>query len=154
MEILIADDQSEKHRTIEEFLNESFQSCSIDHSYSFKSTRDKIISKKYDIILLDMTMPSFDSKQNVEIMSEVKKRALAGRDIVQTMNYRCINSHVIIVTQFDVFGRHNQLTSIEEIATDLIHTYPNLVKGYILWDYQGDSWKDSLKKLIEDSEID
>lgn len=154
MDILIADDQAEKHRTLKAFLEEHFNSYVIDHSYSFKSTRDKIISQKYDIILLDMTMPSFDSKQNVESISEVKKRALAGRDIVQTMNYRCIQSSVIIVTQFDVFGRHNQLTSIEEIATDLILTYPNLVKGYVLWDYQGDSWKDTLKKLIEEIKID
>lgn len=147
--ILIADDQQEKQRSLKEFLEHNFSDYITDSSYSFRSTREKIINNNYSLILLDMTMPSSDSKTHSDFVSDGKGRALAGKDIIQTMHYRKTEIPVIIVTQFDVFGRHNQLTSIEDIASDLLSNYPSIVKGYILWDYQGETWKDVLLNLIK-----
>lgn len=148
--VLIADDQQEKQRSLHEFLKSNFNGYETDSAYSFRSTREKIINNHYSLILLDMTMPSSDSKTHSDFVSDGKGRALAGRDIVQTMYYRKIDVPVIIVTQFDVFGRHNQLTSIEEISGDLLHNYPTIVKGCILWDYQSENWKDALLNLIKE----
>ncbi|ENG8680287.1 hypothetical protein ACOBM3_17090 [Enterobacter hormaechei] len=146
--ILIADDQLEKQRSLKNFLENNFNEYTLDSSYSFRSTREKIIKNKYSLILLDMTMPSSDSKTNSDFVSDGKGRALAGSDIIQTMHYRMMDTPVIIVTQFDVFGRHNQLTSIEEITSELLSNYPSIVKGFVLWDYQSDNWNNILLNLI------
>ncbi|MEQ9941511.1 hypothetical protein ABRP58_05565 [Pectobacterium aroidearum] len=147
--VLIADDQQEKQRSLKEFLEQNFNNYISDSSYSFRGTREKIINNKYSLILLDMTMPSSDNKTHSDFVSDGKGRALAGRDIIQTMHYRMMETPVIIVTQFDVFGRHNQLTSIEDIASDLLSNYPTIVKGYVLWDYQSENWKGVLLNLIK-----
>jgi CheY-like chemotaxis protein len=148
MKILVADDQDSKQESLTEFIVSNFKDTEIDHSYSFKGTRDKIIKNRYDLVLLDMTMPSFDSQPDKDNIVDGKNRALAGKDIIQTMAYRQIIYNVIIVTQFDVFGRHYQMTSIDEIIEPLVSDYPEIVKGYVLWDYQSDTWKTKLLNMI------
>ncbi|WP_275234883.1 hypothetical protein [Pantoea ananatis] len=148
MKVLIADDQDSKQESLNDFMTSNYSNIIIDKSYSFKGTRDKIIRNSFDLILLDMTMPSFDSQPDKDNIVDGKNRALAGKDIIQTMVYRQIISNVIIVTQFDVFGRHYQMTSIDEIIEPLVKDYPDIVKGYVLWDYQSDSWQANLLNII------
>ncbi|WP_261138514.1 response regulator [Serratia quinivorans] len=147
MNILIADDSNQKQIIIREFISTEYPSAEITQTYSFSSTINKINSHEYRILLLDMTMPTYEVEEKSK--PDNKMRTLAGKDVITKMAYRKKLIPTIIVTQFDVFGRHNHLSSIKDIAEELIHTYPDIVKGYVLFDLQSESWKKDLKVHIE-----
>jgi len=77
MKVLIADDQESKQTSLNQFMNSNFKDLDIDKSYSFKGTRDKIIKNKYDLVLLDMTMPSFDSQPDKDNIVDGKKKSFS-----------------------------------------------------------------------------
>ncbi|WP_251265578.1 hypothetical protein, partial [Enterobacter hormaechei] len=78
---------------------------------------------------------------------------LAGKEIISSMAYRKLYSPVILVTQFEVFGRHNQLTSIDDIFDEINGLYPDIIKGSVLFDFQSDSWKSKLDNFILNMEL-
>ncbi|EET9688156.1 TPA: response regulator [Escherichia coli] len=149
MKILIADDNIQKQRVLRTCIEENFVSSDITQTFSFTTTIKALTSSvKFDIILLDMTMPNYDSKEPMN--NDGKMRTLAGQDVITKMAYRGITTPTIIVTQFEVFGRHSSLKPISEIAQELIASYPNIVKGYVLFDLQSELWKtDLIKKITE-----
>ncbi|MGC0897525.1 hypothetical protein [Pantoea agglomerans] len=148
MRILIADDSHDKQEMIHSFISKKYPTSEFIRTYSFNSTREQILTSSFSLILLDMTMPSFDPNDKNTGFGESRNRPLAGKEIISSMAYREINTPVIIVTQFEVFGRHNQLTSIDDVFEEINGLYPNIVKGTVLFDFQSESWKTKLDKLI------
>ncbi|EKN6076500.1 response regulator, partial [Yersinia enterocolitica] len=143
MNILIADDSLQKQELLKELIIDEYPNGVIFQTDSFNSTFKEIKSRLFDLILLDMTMPTFE--QNKRGSSEGKVRTLAGKDIISKMVYRNIITPTILVTQFEVFGRHNHLISIKEMADELMINYPEIVRGCILFDFQSDIWKKEIK---------
>lgn len=147
MNFLIADDREEKQEALSLFMKEIYSSCNIVQTYAYNTTFEQIRKNKFDLIFLDMTMPSFDAKSGKK-EHDRSLRTLAGRDIIIKMAYRKIKIPTLIVTQFEVFGRHNQITPIEEITNELMEQYPDIVYGCVLFDFQSDSWKSQLNNEI------
>lgn len=145
MKILIADDNSEKQSNLKSTILDNFNDIQIVQSWAMNTTFSEIKTCSYDLILLDMTMPSYASNSK----SSHELRTLAGRDLILKLAYRKISVPIIIVTAFEVFGRHESIEHINSISGDLINEYPELVKGYIIYDFQSDSWKSSLIKEIK-----
>ncbi|KAB7669749.1 response regulator transcription factor [Plesiomonas shigelloides] len=147
MKLLIADDNLQKQQSLKKCIESFFPNTEITQTFSFKTTIQELISSKcFDIILLDMTMPNYDSKE--PMANDGKMRTLAGQDVVTKMAYRGVKTPTIIVTQFEVFGRNSNLKPISEIAQELIDCYPDIVKGYVLFDMQSELWKAELIKKI------
>ncbi|PKG85105.1 hypothetical protein CXF85_05730 [Colwellia sp. 75C3] len=147
MKILIADDSEEKIDELTEFFNSKKYGVEIGVSGSFKETVSKVESETYDLVMLDMTMPTSSSK----LKSKKTKRSLAGKDVLATLNYHSISPpKCIIFSQFSEFGRHDDIMSLSEIYDDLFDTYSNFLCGYVIYDSTSDLWKDSLTKLIKE----
>ncbi len=129
MNILIADDSEEKIYELKQFFNSKNYEVSLGVSGSFKETVSKVESEQYDLVMLDMTMPTSSSK----LKNKNTKRSLAGKDVLATLNYHSISPpKCIIFSQFSEFGRHDDIVSINEIYDDLFDTYSNFLCGYVI----------------------
>lgn len=144
--ILIADDDHDKSCDLAQLMNDNYDSLSIDYSISFNSTSKKLKANCYDLILLDMSMPSFDPKPG---RSKASVKALAGKDIMLKMRYRGILAPVIVVTQFDVFGRHSDSVELDKLIYDLRLDFPENFRGCVFYNTQSASWKTELIDIIE-----
>lgn len=147
MKILIAEDSDEK---IDDLI--SFFECSIAFNYeldichSFKDTINKIETKKYDVVLLDMTMPT---SNNGLKNKRIKNRSLAGKDVLDTLSYNEVElPQFIIFSQFGEFGRHSELVSLREIYQDLYEEYSDIVVGYVKYESNSEVWKRDLSVLL------
>ncbi|WP_337167163.1 hypothetical protein [Vibrio parahaemolyticus] len=147
MKILIADDLEDKQLALKAVIDENFEDIDVVQTYAFNSTLRKVMSDDIDLILLDMTMPTYE-KENIQFSSN-SLRTLAGKDLISKLSYRNIEVPIIIVTAFEVFGRHDSIEHINTILDELIEDYPDLVKGGVLFDVQSDSWKSDLVKKIK-----
>ena len=147
MVILIADDLEDKQFALKRVINEHFKGAEIIQTYALNSTLKKIMQERVDLILLDMTMPTYEN-EDLQLPTNAL-RTLAGKDLISKMAYRGIMVPTIIVTAFEVFGRHDSIENINSILDELQRDYPNIVKGGVLFDVQSDSWKLDLVKKIK-----
>ncbi|TCI04924.1 response regulator [Corallincola luteus] len=145
LNFLIADDNYEKRQDLSDLVSENFVECNIDFSESFNSTSKMLREQTYDLVLLDMSMPSFDPRDG---KSKSPVKALAGKDLMLKMRYRGISFPVIVVTQFDIFGRHSDAVGIDKLVDDLRDDFPDNFIGCVFYNTQSKSWKQELLDMI------
>lgn len=142
----IVEDSTLKAMNISSFLTENFPFLSpIEVSGSFQSAIKAITEIKPDLIILDMTLPTFDRKPNVR---EGRMRPLGGYDLMYKMKYRSISVNVIIVTQLETFGEGDEELSFSEITSRCEKDFPNLFCGSVYYDQSGMNWQTELGKLV------
>ncbi|HIF9452676.1 TPA: response regulator [Photobacterium damselae] len=148
MKFLIADDNIEKQDAIKSFILRNFPQSEIMQTYAFNSTFDILRKNSIDFMFLDMTMPTYDNHEGSQIDKSL--RTLAGKDLISKLAYRNMKVKTAIVTQFEVFGRHDQITPIESIYHDLQKKHPDIVLGCVVFDFQSESWEAQLLKIVRD----
>jgi len=142
--ILIADDNPEKLKAIELFILSRFESFELDFSYSYNSTIKKLKTIQYDLVILDMSMPTFDPKEGVT--PQVKP--LAGKDVMSRLKYKNNALPVIIITQFEIFGRMSDTIDLQNLQQNLSESFPDNFTGCVFYDPLSSSWSESLGELI------
>lgn len=147
MKILIADDSDDKQVSLKTLLELEFRDVELSYTKALNTTFSEIRKSFFDLVLLDMTMPSFEDANGEDV--DVNLKTLAGKEIIGKIAYRKISVPVIIVTAFEVFGRHDNLKHISTIYNELMQSYPDIVKGYVFFDIQSDDWKTQLIKEVK-----
>lgn len=145
MKILIVEDDQVKLAQIIKFLNSNFTKHEINKKYSFQSGLKEIISSNYDLIILDMSMPTYDISSNE---TGGRTRAYAGKEILKQMIRRNITVPVIVVTQFDTFGDVGNTTTLQQLNQELQVLFNPLYIGTVYYNSTIDSWKEDLYNLI------
>lgn len=147
MNILVVEDDENKRNQLTEFLNSEFPSAALQTAHSLQSGLRAIICGGVDLVLLDMTMPTFDIGENED---GGRPQAYAGREILRQMERREINIPVIVVTQFDRFGEGNDILGIEELDEQLFKEHRGMYGGAVYYDVTLGGWKEKLAdKIIE-----
>ncbi|WP_193049677.1 response regulator [Pseudoalteromonas sp. SD03] len=145
MKILIADDSVQKVEDVKNFLLGDFGLSEIDISVttSFKDTIREITRTDYDLVILDMSMPSSSGS-----LSRTS-RALAGKDVLATVSYRQLKTvKFILFSQFSEFGRHDDVISLSEIYDSLSEEYSEYLIDFIKYNGSSDLWKVKLESII------
>lgn len=153
LKCLIVEDDKKKAEDIKEVLEKNFN-VDITFRTSYKSGLKESLNPDYDVILLDMSMSTFDI---TSVEKGGRPRHFAGKEIIYQMQYRKIHTPVIIITQFDVFG-----DGVEAInLNDLINILEAInFEGYqetIFYKMIGIEWQEKLVnriKLLENKELD
>lgn len=145
MEILIVEDDENKRMQISGFISDLVPRVSIDMANALQSGLRKIITGSYDLIILDMSMPTFE----IDIHEDGgRMQAYAGREILSQMERREIEIPVLVLTQFDIFGKGDEALTLRELDETLRTTYPNIYKGSVYYDVATGTWKEKLKNTI------
>jgi CheY-like chemotaxis protein len=127
MKVLIVEDDENKRSQLIEFLKARFI-CDILVAKAYKSGMKKIIEEEPNVILLDMTMPTYDIGIDED---GGRPQHYAGREILRQMDRRNINIPTWVVTGFDLFGEGSDHMSLEQLNTQLLDSHPLIYKGMI-----------------------
>src|SRR5712671_1696051 len=101
MRVLIVEDDDNKRSRLIEFLGETLPSASIDIAKSFQSGLRQVRDKAANLVLLDMTLPTYDIGPDE---SGGNMHPFGGRDFLRQMKRLKVITPVIVVTQFETFG--------------------------------------------------
>lgn len=145
MKILIIEDDDIKREQIIHFMEESLPEINIIAVRSVQGALKKITSNQFDLIILDMTLPTFDYGRDE---NGGRIRAYGGRDILRQMDRHEIITPVIMVTQFDRFGKGDESLTLEELDLELQSEHNRNYKGSVYYNAAYDDWKSSLRNLI------
>lgn len=143
MEILVIEDDELKHEHLERFIESIFVECSVNWKKSYQSGLEEIMTVSYDLVLLDMSMHIYE-KSGQEPGGSFE--TYAGRMILSEIDLNEIQTKVIVVTGYDVFGDGKTLGTLkDEIREEFGDCYIDTV--YFLG--SEDKWKKQLRALIE-----
>lgn len=151
MKILIVEDDENKRNQLTGFLKNEFPAVDLQTANSLQSGLRAIIAGGVNLILLDMTMPTFDIGENED---GGRPQAYAGREILRQMERREINIPVVVVTQFDRFGEGNDALTIEELNEQLVQEHRGVYAGAIYYDVTLGGWKERLTQIIRTFETE
>ena len=147
IEILLIEDDEDKRDQIITFINEKVVS-NLNEVRSFQSGLKAIKSKNYDLILMDMSIPTFDINS-----SENGGRAqpFGGELLLFEMIRRNITSKVVLITQFDLFGDGEQEISLTDLDARLLKQFPDIYIGAVHYSISYTSWKEVLFNKINNT---
>ncbi len=148
MKCLIIEDDKSKSTEIKKFLTENYEHMNVEitikHSYN-SGLREAMIPK-YDLILLDMSMPTYDIT-NTERGG--RPRHFAGKEIIQQMHRRNIFTPVIVVTGFENFGEGADKISLEQLNTKLKELKTKAFCGVVFYSIVEKTWQQKIKSIID-----
>lgn len=145
MNLLVVEDDENKRQHLIKCLNEKFPKLSIIERSSYQSGLKEILRGYCDVVVLDMTLPTFD-KSSVESGGLLKH--FGGREILGQMDRRNVKIPVIVFTAFDQFGEGASKKSLAELEEELGSAYPALYQGAVSYDAALNDWKVQLTRLL------
>jgi DNA-binding NarL/FixJ family response regulator len=145
MKFLLIEDDPNKSKQMIEFLHEAFPNYFVELKKSYQSGLKEIMEKEYDLILLDMQLPTFDIKSGED---GYKFRKLAGRDILSELKRKKKNCKVVIVTQFETFGEGESYIELKDLKKILREEYRSYYVDTVFYNAAQSKWKHELIQII------
>jgi len=146
MNLLLIEDNDYKSEQLISFLNHEFKEMQIELRKSYHSGLKEIITNivKYDLILLDISMPTYDIQPGEPGGDPIPQ---AGRNILKDMYLRDIEAKVVVVTMYENFVDGTQLVALDKQFQE---EFSSNYLGYVYFSPGDSGWKEALKmKIIE-----
>jgi CheY-like chemotaxis protein len=141
--LLIIEDEQRKLDYLKDFLKIEFPDIEFEEKHSYNSALREIVENytKYNLILLDMSMSTYDV--SVEESGGVPE-PLAGENILDAMFLNEIPTTDVVVTMYESFvGKKLTAFNIE-----LKENYPDNYLGFVFFSHKNTDWRVELKKYI------
>lgn len=143
MKILIVENDSIKSGQLELFLSEHLGTNSdIKIRRSYQSGLETILSNNFDLLILDMSLPTFDITKEDDGGETLDR---GGEVILQEMEREGIKIKSVIVTQYEEFDD----VSLEEIDNSLKNEFSDFYLGCIYYNIIQMDWQKELKNIID-----
>jgi len=142
---LVEDDENKRLRLLE-FFKKNYPQMEIVVAYSLNSGVRLVRQELPDIVILDMTLPNFD--QDAE-ESGGYMHQFGGREFLRQLDRFDIVIPVIVVTQFETFGKPPQVMGIMELDERLSREHPDQYRGAIYYNAAIHDWAAKLKNIVD-----
>lgn len=146
MKILLVEDDENKGIQLSNYIREAFPVVHIQLERSLQSGIRRIRKELPDIVLLDMTLPNYDIAPDEP---GGDPQIFGGRDFLDQMDRLEIVVPVIVITQYETFGKPPK--SLPQLDEELRASYSSSYRGAIYYHASIHEWKEQLKRRIEDS---
>jgi len=145
MKVLIVDDDLNKVRQLTSFVRKEFPDAAIEERRSYQSGLKAAILSTPDIVVLDMTMPTFDVGGKEK---GGRERRYAGLHILRQLRRKGVHTHVVIVTQFERFGEGDELITLDELREQLVKECDENYVSTIFYQAADSNWTDKLREVL------
>ena len=146
MKILIADDDINKRERIKSFIitkfNDKFE---ISERHSYQSSLKCIQHELFDLVILDMTMPTYDISIE-ENGGRIK--VFAGKEIMSKMIRRDLIMPVVVMTQFETFGEDE--VTFSALEKELKISYGEIFEEIIYYHNGLIGWQEKLENRLNE----
>lgn len=144
MRVLVVEDDENKRVQIKQFLRDTFPAADLELRRSVQSGLTRILAGSLDLVLLDMTLPNYDTGPDEPGDTP---QIFGGREILQQMDRFDLSVPVIVVTQFETFGKPPK--ELPRLDAELQSEYPSFYCGSVYYHASLHEWKGQLKALID-----
>lgn len=148
--ILIEDD-SKKIEDIKEYVTKQLGCEIFTVKESYQSGIREILQNDYDLLLLDMSIPTFD-KTPVESGGSYEK--FGGYKVLREIIRKKRPVKTILITMFDDFGESDLSITLSQIDQSLKQEFSNIYLGSVFYHARENKWQEDLKNIIQEIKND
>jgi CheY-like chemotaxis protein len=145
MRILLIEDDLNKCEQIARFVGADFPDADLIIRRSFQSGLKEAILCTPDLILLDMTMPSYEIGPREP---GGRERRYAGREILRQLSRRGIKLPVIVITQYEQFEDDGDIVRLPELVAELRSEYSDNFIDAVFYQAGNTTWMGQLRAML------
>lgn len=143
--LLIEDDPPKRNQIVSLIDNLDLQ---ITHAHSVNEAIRRIDEDRFDGILLDMSLPTFNEGLNV--YSSGRQQDFGGRQIltyIWELEYPC---KVLLVTQLPGFKTEKgKEIKLKELDESLTQDFKEIYSGFVYFTHTSDAWAQRITDFLE-----
>jgi len=147
MQILIVEDDVSKADQLAEAVAEHAPNAACVIRRSYQSAVKEATQCDYDLLLLDMSMPTYDINgpgQGGTI------RGFAGWDVMRELARRRRHFPTLIVTQFETFADGGERITLKQLGDELRHEFGSQYLGIVYFSALETKWKDDVGRIVRE----
>jgi CheY-like chemotaxis protein len=146
MRLLIVEDDQHKTEQLLTFLNSTYPDGRIEVAASVRSAMDAVEEGDFDLIILDMSLPTFDMGPSE---SGGRPQGFGGTELMRHMERIEKEFPVVVVTQWERFGKKPKEIGLPELSRRLAEEHPTMFRGLVYFSTNHQAWRGELQKLIK-----
>lgn len=143
--ILLIEDDRKKSDDIINYISTNFPNSSIDLKESYHSGLKSLIKDDYNLLLLDMSMPTWD-RSPVENGGAYEK--FGGMKILKELSRKGRLLPTILITMFDNFGESDNSITLDQMNAVLKSDYSDAYIGSVFYRSDISQWENDLNILL------
>lgn len=145
--IILVEDDKKKIQDIREYLEDEYQYKELVVKESYQSGLREILNGDFDLLLLDMSIPTWD-KSVESVGGDYQK--FGGYMIMKELKRKSKLLPTILISMFDDFGESDRSITLTQIDEILKEEYPDFYLGAVFYSSGQTGWKSNLKTFIKD----
>lgn len=145
IKILFIEDNKTKANDIKAYVESIDSNFTITIKESLTSGLKELFINTYDLLLLDMSLPTREGLLNNSIQNFEQ---LGGFKIMSEMKRKNKKIPTILITMFSEFGIGKSFMNIDELNSMLENNFNDFYEGIVFYSSREDNWKVNLKKYI------
>lgn len=145
--VLLVEDEAPKCTHIERFLIGLGSGISVSIARSVNSALDAIEERTPDLLLLDMSLPTFDVGERE---SGGRPQGFGGIEILRYLALSETKCPTIVITGYEAFEREAGPVDLSQMRRELENEFPLLLRGVLHYNSTYDEWKRTLAKTLEE----
>lgn len=146
--ILFIEDNRAKADDVSLFMNENYPEINFEIKESFTSGLRELFKIKYDLLFLDMSIPTREGDAN-SLINNFEQ--LGGYQILSEMKRKKKEIPTILITMFNEFGVNSSFFNLNEINELCMTEFSDFYVGAVYYTSRDATWKEKLKNFIENN---
>lgn len=147
-QILLIEDEVHKREELSTYLSEFVApEKSIDIVDSVREAVIAVGRKDYDLLILDMALPTFTIKDGV--LDGGLDQALGGVEVLRTLKLLGKSTKIIIVTQYPDVYLDGKRIRLRAAQAALSKKYDQDIRGAVLYKYKSSANRSKLKSILD-----
>lgn len=138
VEILIVEDSEAKLDSIRTVLTRAFPAANLKVALSVKAAIDELNSALPDIIVADMSLPTYDIEDRERGGTP---RPFGGIEVFEHLDRYGFEIPVLVVTSYPALSDGKQSMGIKELSRHLFEDFQNCFVGTVYFDSAYSTWE-------------
>jgi CheY-like chemotaxis protein len=143
--ILFVEDDEPKLEQVLALL-ETFADIEVLVAKSLNGACKRIDTEEFDLVILDMSLPTFDNGMTVGASG--RQKTFGGREILMYLWENEKDMPVLVITQFKDFPGDEGPVNLPQLHAQLKSDFPGLYRDHIYFEHNNDAWKTTLTNLL------
>lgn len=143
--LLIIEDDENKLEQVRDAVVSLLPGSEISFAKSYQSGLRALIARPTDVVILDMTLPTFDRGFQEP---GGRTRPFAGREIIEQLDRRGIATNIVVVSGFEILGEGAATMSLRALDKQLAVNFTHLYRGFVYYSPSEIGWRDKLGAVL------
>jgi len=145
MRVLIVEDDEFKQRRLVQAVRDFKTDAEIVSARSVNSGLESIFSQRPELILLDMSLTTYDVGPN-ELGG--RPQNFGGMEVLRQMDRLNIIVPVIVITQHERFAGGGREVHLAALHKELVDEHDQVFRGLVYYNSATGSWEKQLKSMM------